>query len=643
MAVLQTRMPAFKPAKDVEANWDNFRKGLNTLLKETEIDKTELAQSSNLILIGKGVPTKRWGTANYFLSSATGSVRGLKGFYQADGTNELLAITDQGYLTKKSNASYSTLTGASWASGYDMSMAQLDDKMYLVNGDREMVRYSSPTLVGFPTIAVPSSVFATQYSGVSGTNSFSYRVSAVSSVGETLASTSIEADNCPQDPADGQILVSWSAVSTASGVREGYNIYGRYLGDERFLASVDASSTNWFDNGDATPQDFTFPPTSDSTGGINAKFVIKFQDRLVFAGIDGEPDKVAISGKVPHQENFDLSLGGNYIRIEPDAGDDITGIANFEDKIIVFKKRSIWQVTLSNLSIGNFVVTIPKARLITASHGCIASKSIVSVGNDIFFLSRKGVYALGYEPNIFNVLRTSEISAKIRPFFDNLSITQKKGATAFYHKFKYGIAFPGKVKTMIYDRERLAWIGPWSKDARVFETYYDSSDDEHLLYGEDGAPNVTEYDENFADDKGTAIETILRTRKEDFKTWERFKNIKEIFTLFRNVQGTINVSIRLQERDGDVTTAKSFAISTSASNAGWGSGMWADFQWADSEEEGGASDINEIYRWTVMNKAARNVQFIITTDNRNDNYELLAIKTRAKPLGFGFIPSSEKV
>ena len=643
MPLLNTKIPTFKPAKDLESDWDNFRKGLNTLLKETEVDGNELVQADNLMLIGKGVPTKRWGTKLYFLSAATGSVRGLKGLYQADGTNQLLCITDQGFLTKKSNASYSTLTGASWASGYNAEMTQLDDKVYIVNGNREMVRYSNPTLYSFPTIAVPSSVFATQASGVSGTNSYSYRVSAISSIGETLASTAVEATNCPFDLGEGSVLVTWSTVSTASGVRKGYNIYGRVLGDERFLASADASSTSWYDDGSATPLEFTFPPLADSTGGIIAKYIIRFQDRLVFAGIDGEPSKIIFSGRVPHQEKFDLSYGGNYIRIEPEAGDDITGLAVFEGKIIVFKERSIWQITLSTSTVGNFTVTTPTTQLITSSHGCIAPRSIKAVENDIFFLSRNGVYALGYEPNIFNVLRTNEISAKVRPFFDNLSITQKKNASAFYHKFKYGIAFPGRDETLIYDRERLAWMGPWNKDARVFEKYYDSSGNEKLIYGEDNAPNVTEYSSSYGDDKGTVIETVLRTKKEDFKSWERFKNIKEVFTLFRNVSGTINVSIRLQERDSQVTTAKTFSIATTASNAGWGSGMWADQQWADSEETGGASDINEIYRWTVMNKAARTVQFIISTSNRNDIYELLAIKTRAKPLGFGFIPSSEKV
>jgi hypothetical protein len=639
MPQLQTKLPVFKPAKDVNFDWDNFRRGLNTLLKETEVQKDELVQADNLMLIGKGVPTKRWGTDLYFLSAATGSVRGLKGLYQADGTTQLLCITDQGILTQKSNASFSTLTGASWASGYNAEMTQLDDKMYIVNGNREMVRYSNPTLYSFATLAIPTGAFATQVSGVSGTNSYAYRISSVSDVGETTASTSIEAGDCPDDLGHGSVLVTWSAISTASGVLKGYNIYGRRLGDERFLKGVNASSTSWYDDGSVTPSEFTFPATADSTGGIIAKYIMRFEDRLIFAGIDGEPSKVVFGGKVANQEKFDWSLGGGFTRIEPDAGDNITGLSRFENKIIVFKEKSIWQITFSTTE----GVTIGTPQLITGSHGAIAPRSIVAVENDIFFLSRKGVYALGYEPNIFNVIRTNEISAKIRPFFDGLTTAQKKDATAFYYKFQYGLAFPGKDKTMVYDRERLAWMGPWNKDARVFDIYYDSSDDENLIYGEDNAPNVMEYDEAFGDDDGTTIATTLRTRKDDFKDWARFKNIKEIFTLFRNVQGTVNVDIRLQQRDGQVTTAKSFSITTAVSSAGWASGMWADQLWADSEEAGGASDINEIYRWTVLNKPARNVQFIVSTNNRNDNYELLAIKANAKPLGLGFIPSSEKV
>jgi len=644
MAQLNTKLPDFKPAKDKNLSWDNFRKGLNLLLKENEVDDSELVQADNLRLVGKGVPTKRWGTANYFLSAATGSVRGIQGLYQKDGTNQLLAITDQGVLTTKSNASYSIVTGASWASGYNAYMAQLNDDIFIVNGEREVTKYSNPTLYSNPTIAIPADLFATGISGVSGTHTMSYRISAINTVGETLASDPFILANQPSDPSFGSIQLSWTAVSAVSGVLAGYNIYGRKAGDERWLKWADATATTLVDDGTAVQSEFGYPQTADTTGGVNAKFVVRFEDRLIYAGIVNDPSKVVISGKAPTgHEKTDISYGGNSINIEQDSGDDITGLGVFENKIIVFKERSIWQVTLAQQAAGNFTITQPTAKLITASHGCIAPRSIVAVENDVFFLTRKGVYALGREPNFFDVLRTNEISAKIRPFFDNLTITQKKNAVAFYKDSKYGISFPGKNKTMVYDRERLAWMGPWTKDANIFHIYYDSSGDEHLLYGSDDSAYVIKYDDAYGDDNGTAIATSLRTQKADFGDWARFKNIKEIFTLFRNVQGTVNLDIRLQERNGQVTTAKSFAISPTAGSAGWGSFLWGNTQWADSPETGGATDITEIYRHTKLNKVARNMQVIITTNNRNDNYEFLSLNSRARPLGLGFLPASERV
>ena len=85
---LPTTRYTYPRTGETEANWDNFRLGLNTILRETELKKNELAQADNLILTGSGVPTRRWGSNNYFLAGATGSIRGLKGYYKTDGTNE---------------------------------------------------------------------------------------------------------------------------------------------------------------------------------------------------------------------------------------------------------------------------------------------------------------------------------------------------------------------------------------------------------------------------------------------------------------------------------------------------------------------------------------------------------------------------
>lgn len=186
------RPAPFKPSKNVEIKWSTWRKGLNTLLREGEIDGSELAQATNLLLTGSGVPSKRWGSANFYLSSpTTGGGRGILPIKDVDGSQQLLSMTDWGVLVKQSSASYTPITGASWASGYNMEGTQLGGKVYLVNGQRELVRYNFSTLQGFPTLSVPTGITATNLSGASGAVEWAWRVAAVSNVGETIGSTRI--------------------------------------------------------------------------------------------------------------------------------------------------------------------------------------------------------------------------------------------------------------------------------------------------------------------------------------------------------------------------------------------------------------------------------------------------------------------
>lgn len=648
MPIFNGRAPAYRPPKDLSFSWDTFRRGLNTLLRENEIDKEEVSQCENILLKGQGIPTKRWGTSLYYQSgNATGSVRGLKGMYYSSGVVELISITDDGFLTKKNNTSFTRINGASWASGNDVYMAQLENTMYIVNGQRELVKYSNPTLVGFPTIGIPSITGATNISNATGSTVKGYRVSAVSQVGETLASSTLELRNQPSNLGGangGVIRLFITPTSTASGVLQGTNIYGRDSGNERYLGFLPGNATIFEDTGSAIPREFTFPPTADSTGGPKAKYVRRFQDRLIYAGLDGEPSKVLISGRAPNHEKFDVSFGGNFIEIEPDAGDDITQIESFRDRIVVFKERSIWQITLTFEQIGNFFVTSPILQLITASHGCISPRSVVPVENDIYFLSRKGVNTLGYEQGFsFDVLRSNELSVKIRPFFQGLTTNQKEKAVAVYRDSKYLITFPGLNKTMVFDRERLAWLGPWTIDATVFEIFYDSNNDEHFIYGNDGSANVDEYSENFTNDNGSIISTLLRTKQEDFGDWSLFKNIKNVFTQFRNITGSLSVDIRLEQRSGSVLSAKNFTVIPSTGNSGWGADLWGSAMWGNSNSAGGGVDAQQTIRWANLNKSARTLQLTFKTTGMNDNYELLGIRGEAKPIGSGFRPSSWRI
>lgn len=648
MPTFSNNVAPYRPSKDISFVWNTFKGGLNNLEQKNEIRQDQVTQAQNMMLVGKGIPTKRWGTALFFQAgNATGSIRGLKSFYQVSGAAtvvELLAVTDDGYLTKKNGASYTRLTGVSWASGNQMYMAQLNNQMYFVNGQRELVRYSMPTLVGFATIAVPVITGATNLSNASGTDTKGYRLTAVSQVGETVGSSTFQLANQPINLgglAGGTLRLIWTGVSTASGILTGFNIYGRSPGYERFIGSAGPQSTFFDDNGSVAPTEFNFPPTADTTGGPLGKFITRYQDRLIIANIAGYPTRLLISGRAPNQEKFDISFGGNYLEIEQGAGDPINQVIGFSDRVIVFKEKSIWQFTIGIGQLGNFFYANPTLKLITQSYGCIAPGSVVAVENDTYFLTRRGVFSLGYQPNFaFDVLRSNEVSTRVRPFFQSLTIAQQKSAVATYFDYKYFIAFPGLKQMMVFDRARLAWYGPWNIDSTVFENFTDSAGLEHLLMAAANTVNVDEISSSYISDKGTTIQTILTTKVEDFGDWALFKNIRNIFTNMQNVIGTVGVSITIETRAGLVSTVKSFNVTTKAGSSGWGADMWGSIPWGSTNAKSGGIDSVVTIKWSNLNKLGRTMQLTFTTTNLQDNYQLLGIRGDVKLVGRGTLPSS---
>lgn len=657
MPIFNTRVPTYRPKPIRTESWDEFRGGLNSLLNPTEIKGNELAQADNLILTGLGSPTKRWGTQSYFMAGATGSVRALGAYYNA-GTNELLALTDWGYLTKKSSASYAMITGASWPSGYEAVMTQLDNKVYIVSQQRELVRYEGTTLVSFATIDVPTIGSITNLSGASGLGELtavSYRVATEGKVGETLASTALSLASVQADPLLHRVRISWTAVSAASGDLTGYVIYGRQPGRETFMARVSKETLTYDDDGTDDPAILIEPKTADETGGLRAKYIIRYKDRLIYAGINDDPTRVVISGRVPNQEKNHWSYGGAYILVDPDSGDNITGLGiskyvNGGDAIIVFKERSIWILTLGTVTIGNYTLTDPQYQLLTMSHGCVSHKTIAAVEDDLFFLTRRGVYGLGFKQNLVNVIATTEISAKVRNKFENLNAAQWTRAVAEYKDFKYVLSYPesgqsNNNKQLVFDRERSAWMGPWTVAGNNLFRYYDSTNVERLVYGSNATPFVYELSSDYSSDDNAAINTTLKTRKEDFGTWNLFKTLKDVFTRFREVSGEVNVNIFVDNQQGVVETVKSFTISSDANagNSGWGSFIWGNAQWGDSEVSAGSGDVSEIFKWANINSTGRSIQIQVTTTGSNDNYKLLGIKLTGQAQGKGSIPASERV
>jgi len=643
--IIAKRTPAFKKRKDATAEWETFKKGLNLLLRPTELDRDELAKADDVMLTGSGVVTGRWGTDNYFTVNATGSIRGFGTHKNTKtGLNEIFSLSDEGFLAKKSGISSTVLQGQSYPSGSIFRAEQLGGITYIVSKDVPMTSYTGTTLSVFATLSAPTGVSATNFSGASGSSTYSWRITTLSdNGGETTGSTAAELPELPQDLTDTEIRIQWTL---ATGNIAGYQIYRGIPADETFLAAVGPSTSNYVDRG--TPASETIlSPLTNTTGGVKSPFITKFRDRLLAVDAN-DPNKLLISGRFPKQYSFNYLDGGGYIYIDPDSGEDITGIGvqPGTDKIIVYKDSSHYAVELTTVSIGNFLLLDPTYQPISNLIGASSQDTIHTVENDTFYFGRKGLYVTGFEPNFLNVIRTNEVSAKMRPYLDLLNDNDYKTAAAFYVDKKYILSFPKRKEMIVYDRERGSWTGPWKTPYGISKmtSYTDGTGTERWVIGSSNDNNTYTFEPSLNTDTGTAIQKIVRTNKETFGEWSLLKIVKLFYSLFRAIKGTVTVNIIAELRDGSTTTIKSFTISGSgvSGSIGWGTDTWGNTQWGLSDGEVTVTS-DELTKYTQLFKSIRLMQVEVITTTANSNFELLKLRATASSQGEGSLSSASRV
>lgn len=639
--------PKFSPPKDVEIKWESFTGGWNNLFKPTELKSNELAQADNMMLVGAGTPTGRWGSQIYHLAGGAGKIRMLDAYYNSlTSTNLLLSITDQGYLTQRNNASYSIIPGASFPSGSNYFFTQLGGFGYINGPSIPLVKLSGTSLIPYIPLAVPTNVSVAVLSAASGFHTYSWVITANSLSGETDPSVGKALVSLPLALASSSIKVSWNSVSAASGVLTGYTLYRGLPGDETLLATVGPNVTSYFDTGEPT-SDIIFPPLTNTTGGPRAKFRLKFNDRIILAGIDGEPNKVLVSGRYPYHDRFTAADGGGSTYVSPDDGDDITGlsIANLQNPFpVVLKHNSSHVLSIDTIQLGNFNILDITAQVLTNSNGCSSADTIKAVENDYFYFGYKGLYVIGQQQNFLNQIRTNELSARIRSYVRDLSEEDFKSASAEYIDNKYILSFPIKRETVIYDRERNCFMGPWKTPWGINKwlKYFDISNNETWLAATDSGPYVREFSPSFITDSGTAITKVLRTKKEDMGNWSVMKILKLLYVLFRNVRGDVTINLLIETRDGSTQTSKSFNINSSLESGGWGNDQWGSMPYGDTDADISLTG-EELVRWTNIYKNCRVVQIEVTSSGANANFEFLATRFTAQPLGDSSLPASTRV
>lgn len=658
----------FTPQKDMGITYNTFNGGLNLFSRETELRPNELARADNYMLIGTGTPYGRWALDPYkgaaLYSNNIGTVcRYIAPFYDSKtSVNFLLAIFN-GYLKKIVDETVSIVSGASFRNWTQVPLyrsAHLGGSVYFACMSEPIVRFDGAKLIPYVGVSNPASISVAKLSGASGYSTWSWIVAPNSVSGENTGSTPATLSNLPIDLTTSTVRLTWTAVSAASGVLTGYSIYRGLPGRETLISTVGSETTTYLDVG-APQSNTTFPNTTDTTSGPRAKYILKVDDRLVLAGINGDPSKVLISARYPYHDRFTAIDGGGYCYVSPDDGDEITGIGlqhiqTTNKLIMVYKNNSTHVISLNTVSLGNYQILDPAVVTLSQDTGASSADTIIQVEQDTFSFGRNGLYSTGQEPQYLNQIRTNEISARIRPYIDSLSKVDFETANAAYIDKKYLLSFPEKKEIMVYDRQRSAFMGPWKLPVGLKKMikYINSDGDEKwlgLALNNYVITQLFEFNKNVHNDMGAfpqefglvkKIEKLLRTKKEDFGEWNTMKMMKYFYFLTRNVKGTYRLNLRLEGRQGNVTTEKTTSITAEVGSGGWGSSSWGASSWGDTVIDLTISG-DEVARYAMIYKYFRVCQVEVISNDYNSNAEFLGVKFNAISLGPASLPSRLKI
>jgi hypothetical protein len=404
-----------------------------------------------------------------------------------------------------------------------------------------------------------------------------------------------------------------------------------------------------------------------------AKFSIFYQGRHFAAGVDGQPNRLYIS-KTTDASEFTVTTGGtqpqpdnsndadsgaanvpgatafsadavgntdaNVIDINKFDGDKITALAKYQDALIIFKERSIYQMTLDSTG-------VPIIAPVSKSYGCVGHKSVDNVENDIMFLTRNGVYVLGNEPNYFNVVRTNELSSRIHTEIDAINPTNYTNATALFNQYVFYMGIPSGGVTannvsLTYDRRFLAWSKLTHIQPESFCLFTDSTNVDAIYFTSSGSANVYKMTTNY-DSNGAAISAQWTSKAFDLSDFAGYKRWISCTILFRQLVGTVNIDFYTDNG----TLSKSTSI-TSSTSGGLGTNVLGggdELGGQPSSASGGTvalSSTNIPYRVRLGVKS-RNIKVKISNGRINETFVVLGIEFQFRKYSKFVFPSALKI
>ena len=432
----------------------SFTGGQASGLQSDLLAENQVQQLVNMTLSPKGSLETRRGLTNFntTATSQVGSVGGMRYFAPPEVSGERLVTVTQGRLYTIDSTGSAKLHPAdeiwnninrtwgseaqNWADGFStditakVSMAQFNNRMYMADSDGELYYYDGS--------------IATRQAG-------KVRAVTVTSggTGYTTATALVTGPN-------------WGGTfPTLTTTVAGGVVTGVVVTDGGSGYSTAPTVTIIGDGAGATATATVSPPP------LNLSFLINTGNRLFGVG-SGQQKNTLYASDILDPTVWDTA---NSAIINADDGDEITAVVPYyENRVIVFKKRRIFQVTIppDMTSAADWVI-----QLISNNTGCVAPASAVQVNSDIFFLSDDGIRSLVRSASDDFTSVGLPISEVIKDVIQEINVAEIGISTAAFYDNRYFLAVPTGSNDfndtiIVYNTVLQAFEGTWTPNVMQF-------------------------------------------------------------------------------------------------------------------------------------------------------------------------------
>jgi hypothetical protein len=586
-------VPYFQDNLDEVLSFDgirNFSGGQASGLQSDLLGENQVQQMYNMTLSPKGNLETRIGTSSFATgaTSGTGSIGGMR-YYETGSTSQLLTVTNGRFYSINSSgsatihpadstwvattSSFGTNT-QKWASGYSISsavevgMAQFNNKMYLADADDDL-HYWDGDIV-------------TRQGG-------KVRAITITSAGTGYTSATAIVTG-PQWGGQFPTLITQVAGGAVTGVTvvDGGSGYSA------------APTVTIIGNGSGATATATASPPPQ-----NLRLLINTENRLFGVG-DGDTRNTLYASDILDPAVWDLT---NSIVVNGDDGDQITAIVPYyKNRIIVFKKRRVFQVDIPNdaTTAADWVVSI-----ISNNTGCVASGTAVQVSSDILFLSDNGIRSLVRSvADDFSSVGVP-ISEIVKDVIQSINTDSIRISTAIYYDNRYFLAVPTGSSNVndtliVYNTVLGAFEGTWSPRIMQFTlTNFNQAGTRAMFKKVNGiieqyagykSPSGTVSSDYL--DAGTNYDSYVRTKDFNFGDAFAAKYGSHFEVIFDDsFSNSANIFIQRDSDTGDVSVQSGLNIASSV--------LTLDFVLPavlpTSVKKRIASDLRKYEKWRLLN------------------------------------------